>query len=185
MFKGSDDKPTTNEQNNEEVVESVENDNEAINNEALKNIEKQLTEMQDKEKKLLYLLAEKENQINLLRQDIIVEKESFSIKFIKTISKELDDLFRIMNILVEENPDNSTIQALKANSEKFIKAMEKMNVRVILPQKGDDFDSSMHNAIAQVKDESLENGKIAQVASACYIMGEKVISHAMVIVVNN
>ena len=56
---------------------------------------------------------------------------------------------------------------------------------MILPKIGDDFDDKFHNAITQIKDENLKNGKVAQVASACYILGEKVITHAMVVVVNN
>ena len=173
-------------QNNESSNDNQEsNSNDNTNNESILDLEKIISEVKEKEKKLLYVLAEKENQINLLRQDIIFEKESFAIKFIKSISKELDDLFRIMNALTQKHKDDTMIQALKVNSDKFIAALGKMNVSVLLPKIGDDFDSNLHNAITQIEDKNLEDGKIAQVASACYLLGDKVISHAMVIVVNN
>jgi molecular chaperone GrpE len=156
-----------------------------LKDEEIKNIQKTLAESQDREKKLLYVIAEKENQINLLRQDMIFEKESFSIKFIKAISKELDDLFRIMQAITEKNKDDPMTHALKVNCDKFISALEKINVKVILPKIGDEFDDKFHNAITQIKSEEYDNGKIAQVASGCYLLGDKVISHAMVVVVNN
>ena len=165
----------------ENCEESPENQN---NNEML-DLQKAIVELQEKEKKLLYVLAEKENHINLLKQDMVFDKEAFAIKFIRTISKELDDLFRIMHVMTEKNKDDPLISALKVNCDKFIVALEKINIKVILPKIGDDFDDKFHNAITQIKDENLKNGKVAQVASACYILGEKVITHAMVVVVNN
>jgi molecular chaperone GrpE len=181
---GSSNENLKNENQNDNQIHN-DNENNDQSNEKIAQLAKALSEAQEKEKKLLYVLAEKENQINLLRQDMIFEKESYAIKFIKSISKELDDLFRIMNAITEKNPEDPTIYALKVNCDKFIAALEKMNVKVILPKIGDVFDSNLHNAITQIKDEKLESGTIAQVASACYLLGDKVISHAIVIVVDN
>lgn len=190
MFKGgSSNNETTKETeeilNNENTQSEESEANMNHKNEKIKNLENTISDLQEKEKKLLYALAEKENQINLLRQDVVLERESFAIKFIKSISKELDDLFRIMDAMTNKNPEDSMIQALKSNADKFIKALEKINVKVTLPKIGDDFDDKFHDAITQIPDENLENGKIANVASACYMYGDKVISHAMVVVVNN
>ena len=49
---------------------------------------------------------------------------------------------------------------------------------------GDTFDPQLHNAISMVDSDELESGQIAAVFQTGYKIGDKIIRHAMVQVVN-
>lgn len=65
----------------------------------------------------------------------------------------------------------------------FRQAFEKLTVTA-LGELGETFDPNLHNAVSHVEDESLPDGVITQVLQKGYMVGKKVIRHAMVEVAN-
>jgi molecular chaperone GrpE len=61
--------------------------------------------------------------------------------------------------------------------------MEKQNIKQINPA-GERFDPELHNAVMHVEDESLGEGVVAEVLQKGYMIGDRVIRHAMVKVAN-
>ena len=62
-------------------------------------------------------------------------------------------------------------------------AFEKLNV-VKFGERGEDFDPLLHDAVSRVDDDELAEDKIANVFQKGYKIGDKIIRHAMVQVVN-
>jgi molecular chaperone GrpE len=61
--------------------------------------------------------------------------------------------------------------------------MEKQNIKPINPV-GEPFNPELHNAVMHVKDETLGENVVAEVLQKGYMIGDKVIRHAMVKVAN-
>ncbi len=82
----------------------------------------------------------------------------------------------------EENIKN--IEAgIKLTIDNFMKALNKNGVEVIDTENG--FDPNLHNAIMQIKDESKEDGEIAQVIQKGYKYKERIIRPSMVSITKN
>ena len=62
-------------------------------------------------------------------------------------------------------------------------AFEKLGIRSI-GAIGDPFDPEVHNAVAHVEDESLGENVISAVYQKGYLLGDRVVRHAMVQVAN-
>lgn len=62
-------------------------------------------------------------------------------------------------------------------------ALKKLGVKT-MGAKGDPFDAQFHNAVSHIDDDSLGENVIAEVYQKGYMLGEKVVRHAMVQVAN-
>ncbi len=62
-------------------------------------------------------------------------------------------------------------------------ALKKLGVKA-MGAKGDPFDAQFHNAVSHIDDDSLGENVIAEVYQKGYMLGEKVVRHAMVQVAN-
>ena len=62
-------------------------------------------------------------------------------------------------------------------------ALEKLGVKE-LGKKGEPFDAQYHNAVSHIEDETLGENVISEVYQKGYILGERVVRHAMVQVAN-
>ena len=82
----------------------------------------------------------------------------------------------------EENQD---MEGYKLIQDKFTKSMEKYGVKIMKVEAGSDFDPDFHEAITQIPapDEKLK-GKIVDVIEKGYLLNEKVIRYAKVVVGN-
>ncbi len=80
----------------------------------------------------------------------------------------------------EDDPHKKGLEMIFTQYKELLK---KLGVSEIEAQ-GKPFDPERHNAVAHVDDESLGEGEVAQVFQAGFILGDKVIRHAMVQVAN-
>lgn len=62
-------------------------------------------------------------------------------------------------------------------------ALEKLGVKP-MGEVGDEFNPDLHNAVSHIENEKLDENVISEVFQKGYIMGEKVVRHAMVQVAN-
>ena len=67
--------------------------------------------------------------------------------------------------------------------KQYTAILEKLGVKEIEAE-GKTFDPNFHNAVSQITDENLGENTVAAVLQKGYIMGSKVIRHAMVTVAN-
>ncbi len=133
----------------------------------------QLTESNDK---YLRLAAEYDNfrkRSAKEKSDIYTDAYSDAIKALLPLADSLDKA-------LEFNPDDDGIKALcKLLTDTFAK----IGVTAI-ESDGAEFDPNLHNAIMHEEDEAMGENVVAQTFQKGYTLGEKVIRHAMVKVVN-
>ena len=142
--------------------------------------EKEITELKAKlaeaDDKFLRLAAEYDNY----RKRTAKEKsEAYTDAYcdaVKTILPLADSLDKAL----EFTPDDEGIKAL---SKLFTDILAKIGVTAI-ESDGKEFNPNLHNAIMHEDDETMGENLVSQTFQKGYMLGEKVIRHAMVKVVN-
>lgn len=90
----------------------------------------------------------------------------------------------IERAVAQENATPQDIQkGLSMISAQFDSSLESLGVKAI-GGVGEEFDPNLHNAVSRVEDESLGENVIAQVLQKGYVLGERVVRHAVVQVAN-
>ncbi|WP_185877616.1 nucleotide exchange factor GrpE [Blattabacterium cuenoti] len=149
---------------------------------------------------------EYELKIKILKNKLEKEKEKFLRLFAefdnykKRIKKEKFDIFRIIHeqIIIDLIPvlddfergiknlkkseEEKILKGILLIQEKFIKILKEKGLNKIKINKGDEFNTDLHEAITQIPatTEKLK-GKIIEIIENGYILKEKVIRHAKVI----
>lgn len=145
-----------------------------------KKAEKEIAELNEKlsvaEDKFLRLAAEYDNY----RKRTAKEKsEAYADAYCDAV-KAILPLADSLDKALEFSPDDEGIMAL---SKLLTDILSKIGVSAI-ESDGKEFDPNLHNAIMHEDDESMGENLVIQTFQKGYVLGEKVIRHAMVKVVN-
>ena len=149
---------------------------EKVSKKAEKEIEALKAQLAESNDKYLRLAAEYENyrkRASKEKTDAYSDAYADAVKAILPLADSLDQALNF-------NPDDDGIKAL---SKLFIDTLSKMGVSPI-ESDGKEFDPNFHNAIMHEEDESMGENLVSQTFQKGYTLGEKVIRHAMVKVVN-
>lgn len=161
----------------------AESDEEGSELETLKNLLDQKEKEVEKEKKeYMFLMAEFDNfRKRTLRErtDLI---KSASEKALKGLLPIIDDFERGLDAIKDSSDADAVKEGMKLIYNKFIKYLADNGVKEI-ESTGADFDTEVHEAVAMVPaaDES-EKGKVKDTVSKGYMLNDKVLRHAKVVV---
>lgn len=167
------------ENNNQENSKDSENMSEPNNN-------SDLTEKLEKEKdRYIRLFAEFDNykkRVIKERQDLLKYSDK---DILESLLPVLDDFDRAITELEKKEDDLSVLEGVKLIYNKLFNTLKDRGLTVIDVKAGDDFNIDYHEAITQVPspDESLK-GKIIDVVQKGYLLHEKVIRYAKVVIGN-
>lgn len=127
-----------------------------------------ITEFENYKKRIQ---KEKFELFKLANQEVIVE-----------LIPVLDDFERCLLELTKYNNVNIT-RGIKLIYEKFFSLLKKKGINKIKTKKGDHFSTDIHEALSQITASSQDlKGKIIDIVEMGYILHNKVIRHAKVIV---
>ncbi|WP_303848977.1 nucleotide exchange factor GrpE [Apibacter mensalis] len=167
------------ENNNQNNSKDTENMSEPNNN-------SDLTEKLEKEKdRYIRLFAEFDNykkRVIKERQDLLKYSDK---DILESLLPVLDDFDRAITELEKKEDDLSVLEGVKLIYNKLFNTLKDRGLTVIDVKAGDDFNIDYHEAITQVPspDESLK-GKIIDVVQKGYLLHEKVIRYAKVVIGN-
>lgn len=132
--------------------------------------------------RLASTLAEYENY----RRRTAAEKEALgadaTAKAVQALLPALDSLERALDF-AEAKPETLR-EGVQMTCKQFADAFAKLGVSEMGVKAGDAFDPDRHNAVAHVEDEALGESVVAEVFQKGYLVGEKVVRHAVVKVAN-
>lgn len=100
-----------------------------------------------------------------------------TVAAIKTLLPAIDSLQMAVDSVGDASDEHA--KGLKMIMAQIQEALKKLNVEEY-GERGDEFDPELHNAVAQVEDEDLEENQIAAVFQKGYKIGDKIVRHAMV-----
>ncbi|AGC66886.1 chaperone GrpE [Candidatus Uzinura diaspidicola str. ASNER] len=114
---------------------------------------------------------EKFELVKLANQEVVVE-----------LIPVLDDFERCLLEIKKDNNVNIII-GIKLIYEKFFSVLKKKGIKQIKTKKGDHFSTDIHEALSQIKATSQDlKGKIIDIVEMGYLLYDKVVRHAKVIV---
>lgn len=161
----------------------AESDEEGAELETLKSLlERKENEVEKEKKEYMFLMAEFDNfRKRTLRErtDLI---KSASEKALKGLLPVIDDFERGLDAIRDSSDTDAVKEGMKLIYNKFIKYLADNGVKEI-ESTGADFDTEVHEAVAMVPatDES-EKGKVKDTVSKGYMLNDKVLRHAKVVV---
>ena len=184
----------------EYLMASTEDDDSKINNpdesvhsesENIEDSEKELSEIEILQKKhdenydaLLRATAEIENIKKRSQKEVENAYKYSTESILQEIIPIYDSLSLSCNLSDEKTTKEQLDQGNKLLLSMFQKIFEKNNIEEINPE-GESFNPEFHQAISTIENNNEENDKITEVVQKGYLLNNRVIKPALVIVVKN
>ena len=143
----------------------------------IKALEKELA---DEKEKYLRLDAE---YYNYRTRSLKEKQDAYDNALTKAVTEVLSVIDNFERALTAECADANFKKGVEMIFRQYTAILEKLGVKEIEAE-GKPFDPNFHNAVSQITDENLGENTVAAVLQKGYIMGNKVIRHAMVTVAN-
>lgn len=137
-------------------------------------------ELADEKEKYLRLDAE---YYNYRTRSLKEKQDAYDNAQIKAVTEILGVIDNFERALTAECADANFKKGVEMIFKQYTAILEKLGVKEIEAE-GKTFDPNFHNAVSQITDENLGENTVAAVLQKGYIMGSKVIRHAMVTVAN-
>lgn len=188
-YKAKDQEPETKIENEEVEINDVATDGgdavseEVSELESLKNLLQQKEEEVEKEKKeYLFLMAEFDNfRKRTLRERTDLLK-SAGEKVLKGLLPIVDDFERGLDAIKDSSDADAVKEGMVLIYNKLIKYLADNGVKEMATS-GADFDAEIHEAVAMVPaDDETPKGKIKDTVAKGYMINDKVLRHAKVVV---
>ena len=137
-------------------------------------------ELADEKEKYLRLDAE---YYNYRTRSLKEKQDAYDNALTKAVTEVLSVIDNFERALTAECADANFKKGVEMIFRQYTAILEKLGVKEIEAE-GKPFDPNFHNAVSQITDENLGENTVAAVLQKGYIMGNKVIRHAMVSVAN-
>ncbi len=143
-----------------------------------KQLEKENNELKER---LLRVAAEFENFRKRTERDYINIRKQAKEEIILPMIPFLDDIERSLNAVAENENSEAFISGVKMISDKFVKTLEGFGVKPFISV-GEPFDVDKHEALLSMENKDVESNTVIDQHEKGYLMYDKVIRHAKVIV---
>ena len=162
------------ESTNEKKIEK-DGDNLEINDDGIKKLEEENSDLKDKWQRALadYQNLERQTQVEI-SQRVSSKTNDLLLNFINIY----EDFVRAENSLSKEKIDTSGIIAVIKNMESLLSENNIKPIDAI----GEIFDPQIHEAVSTIEDNSLDDGTITQEVSKGYFSGKAILKPSKVIV---
>ncbi|HZD84166.1 MAG TPA: nucleotide exchange factor GrpE [Candidatus Angelobacter sp.] len=137
--------------------------------------EKHMEKIKEEKDKFIRLFAEFENYKKRTQKERFELFKTAHQNLIIDLLPVLDDFERGINEIKQS-------KGIMLISEKFIKVLQENGLRKIEIKKGDNLNTDLHEVITQVQAPKEYSMKIVEIIEAGYMMENKVIRHAKVVV---
>jgi molecular chaperone GrpE len=135
------------------------------------------SDVKEKNDELLRTLAEFSNYKKRLERDQVLQKANMKGDIVKRFLPAMDDMLRAL----QNAPDDPWVEGIQLIYRKMESALEAEGIKKIEAE-GAEFDPNFHEAVSQVPSEEHESGTVVEVLQQGYMLGERVIRPAMVLV---
>ena len=149
----------------------------------LRQLEEQVAVLKDHS---LRALADTENARKRHEKELEDLKKFAVSNFSKDLINVLENLYRSTEYIKEEDKANENVKKIfdgvELTKEELVKVFNKYGITRISPKVGEAFDHHFHQAVSQVSDPKLEINTVAQVIQAGYVLYDRLIRPALVVV---
>lgn len=166
-----------------ESQETDENKEEEVVEEALSAEEKLTIEVAEAKDKYLRLYSEFENfRRRTAKERLELTKVAVS-DLVSNLLPVVDDFQRAQDANEKQDDIKAVKEGFDLISSKLLKTLEQKGLKIMVTEKGEDFDADLHEAITQfpVEEKDLK-GKIVDTIEKGYYLGDKVVRFAKVVI---
>jgi len=143
-----------------------------------KELESQINQLKDQN---LRKIAEFENYKRRTEKEFLAHLEFANEGLITEILPVLDDFERFLEHADNSGDKNSLKEGIELVYKKLYSVLEKKGLKV-MEVVGEEFDTEQHEALMQVETDKQESGHIVDQHLKGYLLNDKVIRHAQVLV---
>lgn len=162
--------------------EPLEDDSDTSQDELAQALEK----IKTLEEQILRVAADAQNVKRRAEQDVQKAKNYSIESFAKDLLSVMDNLNRTSTIITEDSDDyekfKPILEGIDITKKEMVNVFKRNGVSEINPV-GEKFDHNFHQAMSQIEDAEKESGTIIDVMQTGYIMKERLIRPALVVVV--
>ena len=137
-------------------------------------------ELKESKEKYLRIYSEFENYRRRTSKEKLEMIEVSNQELIKDILPVIDDFKRALKAIKSEQKDD--FEGFNLISQKLNTILEKYNLIKMEVNKEDVFDLELHEAITNTPAHKKLKGKIVDIIEEGYLIGEKIIRHAKVVI---
>ncbi len=168
----------------EEIVEEAETEvveTERVSTEEYEALQKELeeskAEVENKQDELLRSLAEFANFKKRIERDQVLKAQTMKGDIVKRFLPVMDDMLRAL----QNAPEDPWVEGIQLIYRKLEGVLEAEGITRIEAE-GVEFDPKFHEAVSQAPSDEHESGMVIEVLQQGYMLGERVIRPAMVLV---
>ncbi len=103
-------------------------------------------------------------------------------RFVSALLPSLDSFERAVEAVAASEAEGSVVEGIELSLKLLMGALEGAGVRVVDPA-GEPFDPQFHEAMSMVPEPDMEPGSVARVIQKGYVLNERLVRAAMVMVV--
>lgn len=150
-----------------------------------------LQEENVKLKERLLLLAADYDNFRKRSTKMVEDASKFAVNsFSKDMIDILENLFLTMNNVPEDSLKNDEVvksiyQAVEMTKNTLLNIFARNGIKRILPAQGEIFDHNFHEAVTNIPQADMADNSIVNVMRAGYMLHDRLIKPAMVVVVKN
>ena len=137
--------------------------------------------LREQKNQALKAIADSENYKKRLTR----EKEEYCKYAVSSFIEEVIPVIDNLELALEHGRKNEAckdlVQGVEMTLNMFYQVLEKNNLKQV-GSEGEDFDPNFHEAMAQQEREDMDEGKICQVMQKGYLLGERLVRPAKVLV---
>lgn len=151
-------------------------------------LELALAEIESLKKDNMRLMAEMENLRKRTQKELTDARKYAVSPLAKDLFTVSDNLGRALNAVTEEQKENADpalknlIIGLEMIANDFTCAFDKNNIKVVHPTVGNKFDVNTMQAMQEIATDDVESGCVVQTLQPAYVMHERLLRPAMVVV---
>ena len=164
----------------EEVVEPEKKVKKEPKNKYKEEVIKLKAEVEELKNTLLLNRADLENFKKRMKEEAIKDRKYASLNLISDLITPLEYLTRACEFQSDSQEMNNFLIGFKMIANQLTDVLVNDGLKVINCNIGDEFDPTIHQAIATEKVEGMESNKILEVVSKGYTYKERIIKPAMV-----
>lgn len=137
-------------------------------------------EVEELKNSLLRNRADLENFKKHMKEEAIKDRKYASLNLVSDIITPLEYLIRACEYQSDSQEMNNFLIGFKMIANQLTEVLTNDGLKVIDVKIGDEFDPTIHHAVATEKNEEMESNKVLQVVSLGYLYKERTIKPAMV-----
>ena len=137
-------------------------------------------ELKNQKNEYLKVFAEMENTKRRLKEEQIKDRKYASLNLVSDIIVPLEYLTRACEYQTTSQEMNNFLIGFKMIAGQLMDVLMNDGLKVIDCKIGDEFDPTIHHAVATEKLEEMEANKVIEIVSKGYLYKERIIKPAMV-----